>query len=144
VSGTYVALDTTNNKNTYWLYDTALNELVAVPVPPRMPSSQGRLPVPSPKALISHFSSWKTARVGNCKHAAADACLGRSRSRRLVVATENSQSESYAEILAHQTVEKAKVLAHQTVDDAETLQSVKETAELARLKVIKAADNARL
>ena len=32
VAGTYTALDTTNNKNTYWLYDTALNELVAVPV----------------------------------------------------------------------------------------------------------------
>jgi len=49
-----------------------------------------------------------------------------------------------AEVLAHQSVEKAKVLVHQTVNDAETLQAVKVAAEVARLKVIKGADIARL
>jgi predicted transcriptional regulator len=49
-----------------------------------------------------------------------------------------------AEVLAHQTVEKARALALRMVVEAETIQSVKETAEVARLKVIKDADIARL
>jgi hypothetical protein len=38
VTETYVALDTTNDRNTCWMYDTTLNELVAAPIPLRTPS----------------------------------------------------------------------------------------------------------